>query len=402
MLYLSQILKSKVSDSSDKTIGRLKDILVASKPGEYAPLLYLVVAHKKGQDFFVPYEYVENLSKEEVSLRVRANNLAQIKPPEDVVYLNRDVLDQQIVDVDGARVVRVNDLRLGLFEDQMSVLGIDVSFKGLLRRLGVPGIDLFDVFKVNLIDWRSVQPIKGTLKLDTVGKNLTRLHPADLANIVEDLTVRRGSKLVGSLDPRSAAKVVEELDPNIQKIVINFLGPERAASIMEQMSTDEVVDLLKMMTEEEAEAFMSKLQITKSNKVQKLIHYANNTAGGLMTADFVTAKPEWTVARTTEEIKKHSPGMRSIIYIYIVNDEGVFQGAISMRRLLIAKPETVLKAMTKKLSRRSVLKVHQKINEVVKIMTKYNLFSAAVLDKNHKLMGVVTIDDVMRHLVPNA
>lgn len=402
MLYLSHILKSRVTDSSDKVIGRLKDILILSQHGFYSPLLFLLVKGKDKKEFFIPYEFVENLSREDISLRVLLANISPVTPPEDLVYLNRDVMDQQIVDVEGARVVRVNDLRLGLFEEKMCVLGIDISFKGIIRRLWGPRLDFLDVFKVNLLDWRQAQPIKGVLKLNTVAKDLNRLHPADLANIVEDLNLRRGSKLVGSLDPRAAAKVVEELDPEIQKIIIGYMGPERAAGIMEQMSTDEVVDLLKLMPKEEAKTFLSRLQINKLKKVEKLISYPNNTAGGLMTTEFITAKPNWTVAQTIEEIKKQSPGLRTVMYVYVVGEEGEFLGAVSMRRLLLAAPETIVKTIVKRLSRRSVLKLNQNVDDIVKIMTKYNLYSAAVLDKKQKLMGIVTIDDVMRHLVPNA
>lgn len=402
MLYLSHILKSRVTDSSDKTIGRLKDILIKPQHGFYSPLLFLLIKGKNKRELFIPYEYVENLSREEITLKALLANIPEVVPPEDLVYLDRDVMDQQIVDVEGARVVRVNDLRLGLFEEKMCVLGIDISFKGIIRRLWGPKLDFLDVFKVNLLDWRQAQPIKGVLKLSTIAKDLNRLHPADLANIVENLNLKRGSKLVNSLDPRAAAKVVEELDPEIQKIIIGYLGPERATGIMEQMSADEVVDLLKMMPKEEAKTFLSRLQINKLKKVEKLIKYPDNTAGGLMTTEFVLARPDWTVAQTIEEVKKQSPALRTVMYAYVVGEDNEFLGAVSMRRLLLASPETIIKNIIKKLSRRSILKINQKIDDIVKIMTKYNLYSAAVLDKHHKLMGIVTIDDVMRRLVPNA
>ena len=234
MLYLSQILNSKVKDSSDKTIGRLKDILVKPKAGAYVPLVFLLIAGRHGREFFAPYEYVENLSKEEISLKSLFANIVTDKPKEEYAYLNRDVLDQQIVDVEGARVVRVNDLKLGEFEDKMSVLGIDISNKGLLRRLGVERFDLFNLMEPQFIDWRKAQPIKGILKLDTISKDLTKLHPADLANIVEDLSLKQGGKLVRTLDAEMAAKVFEEIEPAVKKILVSHLGPEKASKIIEK------------------------------------------------------------------------------------------------------------------------------------------------------------------------
>ncbi|MBU0546054.1 CBS domain-containing protein [Patescibacteria group bacterium] len=402
MLYLSQILNSKIKDSSDKVIGQLKDILIKSKAGEYSPLDFLLVKGRKGEEFFVPYEYVENLSKNELTLKSLFENITISEPEGAFAYLVRDVLDQQIVDVEGARVVRVNDLKLGLFENKMCVLGIDVSFRGILRRLGLKGLDLFNLLPVRLIDWRKTQRVRGVLKLDTISDDLTRLHPADLANIVEELTVRQGAKLVKNLDTAIAAAIVEEMDPTAQKMLVNYLGPEKAAKIIEKMSADEIADLMQMLSKSDAKHLLSYLKNGKLKKVEKLIEYENNTAGGLMTTDYVSGRQEWTVEMAIEEIKKMSPTMRSMLYVYVTDEDGVFKGAVSLRRLLTANKKQTLGALIKRLPPASTLHVHQKINSIIKVMTKYNLYTAAVLDENKKLVGMVTIDDIMRIIMPNA
>lgn len=403
MLYLSQIIGGRVEDSADKKIGRLKDILVKPKAGSYAPLVFLLVQAHAGE-FFVPYEFVENLSRGDISLKTLYSKLpVDAIPPADCLYLERDVMDQQIVDTDDARVVRVNDLKLGVFGSQMCVLGIDVSIKGIMRRLGVVWLDVFNLFKVNFIDWRNTHPVKGTLKLDTMSKNLMRLHPADLANIVEDLNLRKGSELVFSLEAKDAAKVMEELDPRLQKLLIHHLGPERAARIIDKMSVDELVDLMQMLPEREAQKFLSFLK--NSNKLQKvetLLEYPDDSAGGLMTTDFIAARPSWTVEETIAEVKKQSPGLRSVLFVYVTDDSGKFLGPVSVRNLLIADRGEKLKGLIKPADELATLHPHNTLDEIMDLMTKYDLYTVAVLNEEKKLMGIVSIDDVMRELKPHA
>ncbi|MFA7654375.1 MAG: CBS domain-containing protein [Candidatus Magasanikbacteria bacterium] len=402
MLYLSQILGGRVEDSADQVVGRLKDILVESKPGNYARIVFLLVKSKKGEDIFIPYEYVESLGRQTVDLKNIFDKINLAPTPSRCIYLSRDILDQQIVDVDGARVVRVNDLSLGIFEDQMCVLGVDVSFRGILRRLGVAWLDPFRLVSVHLVDWRKVQPVKGALKLDTISSDLRKLHPADLANIIEDLNLHHGTKLVNSLESREAAKVLEELNPHLQKILIKHLGPAKAGRIIEKMSTDEIADLMQLFSQKEAQKYLSLLQDSRVEKVTKLIKYEDDTAGGLMNTDFISGHPDWTVAQMIEEIRKYSPDMRSITFVYVVDNFGKFLGPVSLRNLLLADNKEKLKELYKSADRLATLRPDYPLDKVVNLMTKYDLYSAAVISHDGKIAGVVTIDDVMRCLAPKA
>lgn len=403
MLYLSQLIKNKVVDSSEEIVGRLKDILIESKGSEYSPLVFLLLIDKQGKEFYIPYSHVETLSFTGISLSGLFKKFTTTRPKGDFIYLSKEVLDQQIVDVSGARVVRVNDLKLGIFEGRMCVLGIDISFKGILRRLSLAWLDFFDLLKVVLIDWRNTQLIKGKmLRLDTISQDLVKLHPADLANIIEDLTVKQGSKLVRSLDSDMAAQVLEEIEPDLQKMLVNDLEFNKLTKIVDKMSVDEVTDLVQMLNKEDAQKFKSLLQEHKLQKIEELIHYDEDTAGGLMTNDFLTGYPDWTLKKTIEEVKKVSHSMRSILYVYITDNEGRFLGSISLRKLLIGKPEQTLGEALKILPPSSTLRLRYKLKAILSIMTKYNLYTAAVLDDNDKLAGMVTIDDVLRSLFPNA
>ena len=404
MPYFSQLLNSQVSDSADEVVGRLEDVLIKVKPGEYSSLEFVIIKrrhHKKR--VIIPYDAIENFSSEEVSLRTLFSKINFLEnEPEGYIRVNRDVMDQQIVDVVGACVVRVNDLRIGDFEGKMCVLGIDVSFRGLLRRLGVVWMDIFDLFKVNLIDWRKAQPVEGVLKLDSVSKDLTKLHPADIANIVEDLSVKQGSNLVLSLDKNMAARVFEEIDPEIQKTLISQLSPEHAARISERMSIDELVDLIQSLPEHQSKQLLDFVEQDRMKKVKKLLDYEDDTAGGLMTTDYLSGLPDDTVVMTIEKIRKLSDNFHSINYLYVVDDKGRYKGVVSFRRLLVAEQEDVLKEIMKKNIHLPVLHPDQSIKSVAHLMTKYDLNSVAVVDDGNKFLGVVTVDDVMRVLVPNA
>ncbi|MFA6382042.1 MAG: CBS domain-containing protein [Candidatus Buchananbacteria bacterium] len=404
MPYLGHLLNSKVQDSADAVIGRLKDILIIPKAGKYDALEFLAVkTNRPKKVIYIPYEYVENLSRKEISLKNTFSNVNYSEAIGDsYTFLKRDILDQQIVDMEGARVVRVNDLRLGPVNGKMSVIGVDISGQGLLRRLGVEKWNFLSPFKVHLIDWRETQPVKGVLKLDIGSKDLNRLHPADLANIIEDLNIKQGSQLVTSLDAKRAAKVFEEVDPRLQKNMVKFLSPEQVTKILSQMSIDEVVDLMKTLSKEEVKTYLSQLQSGVAQEVESLISYPDDTAGGLMSLDYMTVRPEWTVKQTIEEIKLASPKFRSILYIYVTDVDQHFYGAVSLRRLIISEPEKNLKELLKLFPATSILKPNQKFTEIVDIMTKYNLFTAVVLDKKRRLLGVVYIDDVMRTFAPQA
>jgi len=406
MLYLCHVIGTKVLDSADHVVGTLQDLVISPKTGEYASVKFLVVKPTKGKkDVFIPYEYVDDFSKEEVSLKTLFRKVDLEKHISDKsVFLDKDVLDQQIVDVSGIRVVRVNDLRMGKVNGKMCVLGIDISTRGLLRRLGMEWIDFFDWFNVEMIDWRKAQPLRRELKLSMSSNELDRLHPADLANIIEDLNIQHGSNLVESLDVKDAAKVLEELEPGLQKILVKYLGPDKASDILSQMSIDEVVDLMKGLPREEAKVFLSHLRGSKMKNVEKLLLYPDDTAGGLMTLDFMKVEPGMTVKQVMEDIKKHSAKHRSVLYIYVVDNDDKFKGVVSLRSLIVADSGKKMSELTHEndFHKNSTLEVDDDVDEIMEVMTKYDLFTAAVLDDKGKLLGIVSIDDVMRHLVPNA
>lgn len=404
MPYISELLNNKITDSSDSFVGYLEDIVIGPKGENFSPLEFLVIKSKDLNQVFVPYSYVENFTSSDISLKNIFSKIALNKLPDSTfIYLKKEVLDKQIVDVSGTRVVRVDDLRIGYVENRMCVLGIDTSVRGLLRRLGWEKLFFAKIFKVHFIDWRQAELLgSGPLQLKTMAENLKKLHPADLANIVEDLDVKRGSNLLSSMEDSQAAKVLEELDTDLQNILVKYLGPEKAGKMISHMPADEMADLVKTFSEPEVRQYFSQISGGLPKKVKKLADYPDNTAGGLMTLEYISVRPEWTVAQVLKEVRRLSPSFRSIFFVYITSEDGKFEGVVSLRRLIVAEPNIEMRKLAKTFATPSVLKPNHKIGKVIEIMTRYNLYTAAVVDKEKKLVGVITIDDVLRQLFPSA
>jgi len=404
MFYLSQILGNKVKDSAENVVGRLLDVVVKQDAGVYSPVEFLLVKEKKTKkECLIPYKYVENFGLKEITLKTLYCNIITNSEIENYLFLEKDVLDQQIVDIDGVRIVRVNDLKIGNFQEKMCILGIDISFNGILRRLGLEKLDFLGLFKATLIEWRKVQPIHGRLQLKTLADGLVKLHPADLANLVEKLNLNDGSILLRTLDKATAARVMEELHPEVQKILVKRWGPEKASELISKMSVDELADLMQSLSDEEAREILEKLPPdTKMQKVKKFLEYEEDTAGGLMSAEYITAHPETTVAEVISKIKKVFSEFASIHFIYIIDREGKIQGVVSVRRLLVSDKDQTMEKIMRSALKMPVATVGQDILEIASLMTKYNLMSIAVVDDNQKLLGLITVDDLMRHFVPHA
>ncbi|MBI5753726.1 magnesium transporter [Candidatus Peregrinibacteria bacterium] len=404
MIYLSHLLNSVIEDSSDNEVGVLRDIIVKHSDEGYPALEMILIKDKKHKkEVGIPFKYVENLSKGEISLNKIYNKIeTEDVKKSNYVYLLRDVLDNQIIDVNGIRVVRVNDVKLAMIEGELCVVGLDISFKGVLRRMGLAWLDFFHVFKVNLINWKDAQHVHGTLQLNTISEKLHRLHAADMANIVESLNAKQGTKLLSTLDTKDSAKILEEVNPTLQKTIVGMLDKEKALKIIEKMSIDEITDLIQSMPYHKAKQFLSDLHSEKLEKIEELLLYPEDTAGGLMTNEFIAVLPNWTKDDAINKIKEVSKKFRTISYIYVIDKRGKFLGPVSMRSLLVADKNTKLKKLLKPAKFLVTLRPENSLQQVVNIMTKYDLFTATVLNKKGRLLGIVTLDDVMRCLAPTA
>ncbi len=400
MFFLSTLRNAPVYDSSFALIGYYKDIIASAVVDQYAPVKSLVVtlAKRKGE-LVIPWSIVENASRVGIHLSTLLARAVPVQENGNDIRLREKVLDHQIVDITGARVVRVNDLQLGTIEGRMCVIAIDVSFKALLRRLNLDWIDLLNMIPVRLIDWRQANLVSGSVQVAALSKDVVQMHPADIATIVEELNVNQGSELMKSLDLATAARVFEEIDPETRRILVKALSPDKVALITDKMPLDEVVDLLKSLPAATCQELLSHLQSSRAATAARLLQYANHSAGGLMTTEYIKCNLTCTVAQVIDEIKKRSFTFRFIHYVYVVDEENRFMGVASFRRLITSGPQQTMQEIMRDRKGLKVLKPEQPLREVAVIMAKYKLFSAAVVDKKRQLLGVITLDDIMRQLV---
>ena len=400
MWFFSSILGAEIRDQADKVDGKVYDAVIKLTETDY-PLVIGVVMKGDEPKRFISAGCIENFGKNYLTLKKGfAECVSEMPQDKGLVFLRETVLDRQIVDLAGVRVVRVNDLQFGMVKSAICLVALDIGKLGILRRLGLNALNLFNFLQPELLEWKNVRLLGDKLQLSMSTKELVKLHPADIANIIEKLNLNQGSELLQSLDKKTAALVLEELEPELQRILVENLGPERAVSVMQKMSIDELADLLQILPDRKSKEIMKILPSDSSQKVRKILEYEEDTAGGLMTTEYISVYLNTTVKEVVEQIKKVYQLHRGSYLVYIIDEQGDFKGVVSLRRLLISGPDQIMSELMDS-EKKSTATVNQDVLEIASLMTKYNLTSIPVLD-NKKLLGVVTVDDIMRHFVPHA
>ncbi len=393
-------------DSTNCAVGTVEDVLIriSASAEQFPCVMGLVVRlYASNQSCFVRTNNIEQWSLGQITLNKTVERCESLPQDTNLVYIRKSILDKQIVDLAGVRVVRVNDLQFGQVHNVLSLIAIDISTLGLLRRLGLSAGRITRWFKSDFIEWKNVQIVDNHLQLNLTAKEVIKLHPADIANLIEKLNLHRGSLLLESLDQDTAARVLEEVQPEIQQLLVKRLGADRAAGVMTKMSTDELVDLINLLPSHEAQTIINRLPTnTKTQRIKGILEYDQDTAGGLMSTEYLSLTPQCTVQDAIQEIQRVSEQYRSIQFIYIIDAAGVFQGVVSLRSLIVANTQDGLAQIMKTPDSTATVMIDQSITEVAEIMTKYNLMSVAVLDTTSKLQGVITVDDIMRHFLPHA
>jgi magnesium transporter len=323
---------------------------------------------------------------------------------DDALYLVEDLLDKQIVDVDGRKVVRINDLELAMTGGTLRVVAAEVGVAGLLRRLGVGRVarDLVDRVPRTLIAWNNVAPIHdlnpNEIKLSISGGRLARLHPSDLAEIIGDLSAQDAARVMGSLDDETAADALEHLDSSTQRAIIDDLGTERAADIIEEMDSDDAADLLGDLPQDRQAELLAEMDAETAHDLRELVRYGDHTAGGLMTTDYMWIYPHRTIAATIEKIREIAPETEFIYYLYVTDQADKLLGVLSLRTLLLAAPDaTVDDVMTSDIVS---VGADTTAEDVASIIARYDLLACPVLDADGRMQGIVTVDDAIDAIIP--
>jgi len=406
--FFSDFLNRKVYSPSGKKVGKVTD-LVAERIEPYPMVLGMLIRTKGKKRHFLPWE---KMIQVEPRIVLNDEDLLEITTSlgeRDVVFLREEVMDKQIVDTYGAKVVRVNDLHFLKVESRLRLVHVDVGFRGLMRRVGWERmvdrvLDWLFSYKLpnQFISWKYVQLLSGSdlLHLSVSQRKLSHLHPADLADIIEDLSGRERSAIFRALDPETAAETLEEIDPKIQKALIETIPVEKASDIVEEMSPSDAVDLLADLPEERAEEILDGMEQEKAEDLRELLVHPEETAGGLMTTAYLSLTPEVTVDTAIARLKAEAPNLDIMDYIYIVDEEESLQGVVSIRNLLTSQSHQPLSDI--QVPRVVSVKLDEDQNEVVEIFAKYGFRALPVVDDENHLKGVISFRNVLEVLTPEA
>lgn len=405
MFYFSLMLGKPVKNEVGRYTGRVDDMVPST--GEGFPRITHIIEKTSSAKRIVPWDRIKHIDHEGSVIRGSETDFPEFESDGEIL-LRRDILDKQIVDINGHRVVRVNDIQLNLVGGVLRLAGVDVGTPGLLRRLGFLDLaqKLLKAMKLKIphyiIPWDNVQTL-GTsdypLKLTTTHKKLTKLHPADLADILEDLSGVQRTNLFRSLDTEKAAEIMEHLEEDAQVALFNVLPDELATDILEEMAHDEAVDLLQDLPPDRADNLLKLMEPDEAEDVKELLVYEEDTAGGLMSNEFVDGRPDMTCQQTIDLIRQLSPEAELVYYIYVTDDEGHLLGVLSLRDLIVHDPETRLEDIMIE----EVVYVYDdaEMDQVIDLISKYDLLAMPVLDSDDKLKGIITFDDVMEILRPS-
>jgi magnesium transporter len=407
MLYLSRVIGRPVNDGQGAPIGKVDDLIVAVGD-RYPPVTGLVISAARRR-IFLKWNAVESLDEHLARLRTRTIDIAPFRQRPNEILLRKDLLDRQIVDIDGRRVVRVNDLRLDELNGQLHLVAVDVGATGLMRRLGFEGPFRTLAGRVGrplperYIDWEDVDPVESSIasvKLRVPHKALGSLHPADLARILDQLAPRDRAGVLASLGDEAVADAMEEMTPGAQVEVMEDLHPARAADILEEMSPDDAADLAADLDQDTRDAILSHMERTEAEEVQELLGYPEESAGGIMTTQFIALAEHVTAAQAIDRLRELEPEAETIYYVYVTDEEGRLTGVLSLRDLIVARPDV---AIAEVMTREPVaVAVAAPQEEVAAVVAHYNLLAVPVVTDEGHLVGIVTVDDAIDTVIPTA
>ncbi len=408
MPYVSTLLGKPVTDVEGNRVGRLQDLVASLRGAMPHPMIVALAVRNPEGLRLVPISSVAVLIAPAIPLRHRLRDIPSYTPGEQELYLARDVLDKQIIDTRGARVVRVNDLELARINNHFYVANVDVGGLGLLRRLGLAGPveKIARCLKRPLrsvsISWDAVELLPGqnSMRLKVPGEKLAELHPADLAEIISDLSRVEGSRLIETLDVKTLADTLEEIEPDFQASLIEAMPDEKVADVLEEMAPDEAADLLAELPQERSRELLELMEDEEAEDVRKLLAYPEDTAGGIMNTEFVAIRPNLTAEEAIAVLRETAHEAETIYYVYVTDEEGHLLGVFSLQDLVLAQPKT---PVTDFMHHR-VVNVHLRDSQdkVAQIVAKYNLLAVPVVDDEGRMHGIVTADDALDKIIPTA
>ncbi|MGC2432506.1 MAG: CBS domain-containing protein [Desulfobaccales bacterium] len=399
--FFSQLQGIPVYDRERQRVGELRDLAIRWE-GETPKVT--AIKYAKGIQQLIPVDQIEEVKLTGVKLKgtLEVERLVPMQP--DEIYMGKWLMDKQIIDTKGAKVVRVNDIKLFWLKSgerkYLLPVAVDIGLRGLARRLGMEFI--FKKRENHFVWWQSIQHLEektANLQLVSEKSQLDKLHPADLADILEDLDYKKRTDFIEDLDVETVAEAVAEMEADTQMEILEHLDSRQAAEILQEMPPDEAADLLGELTEEKSDELLKHMDPEEAQEVRELMEHAEGTAGALMTTEYIALPPELTVAEAFPRLRKLAAEAETIYYLYILGEDETLLGVVSLRDLLVAEPETRLQDL---MQTRIISVTCEDTNEqVTDLIDKYALLALPVVDEGGKLEGIITVDDVLEMLIPD-
>ncbi len=402
ILHLSSVVGSPLRDSDGERLGKVEDVIVRLGGSGYPPITGFLVT-VAGRTSFLGGDRVSEISTTGVVLRKAKLDLRHFERRAEEVLLKRDVLDRQLINVEGARLVRANEIELALISGSWRVVGVDTGPRGGLRRV-LPKPLGRHIAPGQFLDWASVEPFVGhvpTVRLRIPHPKLAKLHPAQIADLVEAASRREGEEIiqaVGEDDRELEADVFEELDDHHQREFLEDRPDAEVAEILSRMAPDDAADVIGELDKDRDETVLALLPVSHRIKVRALLGYDPAVAGGLMSPDFVTLRRVTTAGEALDAVRHSSIAPELLSTVFVTSPEGSLEGSVPVTALVRAEDDRRLSALVK--HELPCLRPDAPFEEVARLMADYNLTSIPVVDEHEQMVGVVTVDDVLEAMIP--
>jgi magnesium transporter len=406
-IFASELLDRPVAGAEGPRVGKVADLKVHL--GELYPKVgTLVVRPKTGKKpLALDWSFVERLERRAVVVRPGAEAaLTELQVGPDEMLVRDELLDKQVVDTQGARIERINDVHLLLVHGELRVAHVDFGMRGILRRLGwLRPIDGFwrwlfgNPIEEKLASWKFVQPLasdpKRDLKLNVSLRGLRAMHPSDIADIIEDLDRANRSSVFRALDAETAAETLQEVDdPRLQLSLIETAPPEKASDILESMDPDEAKEFLSDLPEEKKDRLMGTMETPYREPIERLLKQKEGTAGSIMTTDFLALGRDQTIGDAIEAFRKAFHPLESVAYIYVTDEDRRLAGVITARHLIVCGRDEKLGALMNE--RVLSVEVTDSVEAVADVFNKYKFMAVPVVDAEGRIQGIITLQDIIQ------
>jgi len=399
--FFSQIQGKPIYDHRGRRVGNLRDLAIRWE-GDTPRVTGIKYARSIQKH--IPVDQLARINATHMDLLHELDEESLVPLQPDEIYMGKWLMDKQIIDLKGSKVVRVNDIKLfwlqGRGQKYLVLNAVDIGFRGLARRLGVEF--LFRRMQNHLVWWEFIQhPEEKTASLRLRGdkQQLDQLHPADLAEIIEDLDYKKRADFIEELDVEVAAEAFAEMEVDTQIEILEHMNSQQASDLLEEMPPDEAADLLAELPEEKSDELLNLMEPEEAQEVRELMVYEEGTAGALMTTEYLALAPEITVAEAFIQLRRLAAEAETIYYLYLLKDDETLCGVISLRELLMADPEARLQDLMQ--TRLITVQPQDRDREVAEAVNKYNLLAIPVVDDDNRMLGIITVDDVLEMLVPD-